>query len=211
MNILKEFRNYWRLNKPKDKVILVICLVVFVLLRFDISYNLWSHQVKKGETLWSIFEEKVFHNSTITGISLNYLKAHYPHFDWNHMEKNENREGGYTVYIRFNKINIKAPNKDFIIKDAPILPQAALGNHALEVITYDLLVVALALFIFVNLDENNFLLNLKSFKNIVFIPVLLAIGAIIIIFIALFLYIQVYYFFRPYRVLITPERVIYQK
>lgn len=211
MDLLQKFRNHGRFNKPKHKVIFMLCLLIFIFFRFDISYNLWPHQVKKGETLWSIFDEKVFHSSAITGISVNYLKAQYPQVDWNHIEKNENGEGGYGIYIWFNKINIKAPNNNFVVKDASILSRVALGNHVMEIITYDLLVISLALFIYVNLKENNFRLGLGFFKNTIFIPGLLSLGAVIIIITALFLYIQIDYFLRPYKVLITPERIIYQK
>lgn len=81
----------------------------------------------------------------------------------------------------------------------------------MEIITYDLLVISLALFIYVNLKDNNFRFGLRFFKDTVLIPALLALGVAIIIITALFLYNGLIIFLRPNIVLITPERVIYQK
>lgn len=211
MDLLQKFRNYGRFHKPKYKVILMLCLLALIFLRFDISYNLWPYQVNRSETLWSIFEKKVFHSSTLTGISLNYLKAQYPLVDWNHIEKNENGEGGYEIYIWFNKINIKAPNNNLVVKDVSILPQTALENHVMEVITYDLLVISLALFIYVNMKENNFRLGQGFIKDTVLIPASLALGGVIILTIGLVLYIGIDYLLRPTIVLISPEGIFYQK
>lgn len=198
----------------KHKVVLIFCLFTLIFFRFDINYKLWPHRVKTSETLWSILDEKVFHNPSITGISLNYLKAQSPQFDWNHIEKNENGQGGYIINVWFNKLNIRGPNSSFVIKDASILSQVALKNHVMEVITYDLLVVSLSLFIYANLKENNFKLGLRFFKDTVLIPAFLSFGAVIIIITVFFLYGKIAIFLRPNPVdifLITPQRAIFQK
>lgn len=144
-------------------------------------------------------------------ISISYLKSQYPQFNWDNIEKNVNDKGGYKIFIWLNKINIQASDGRFLVREVQLLSSSALRNHALEVLSYDLILLTLALFFYINLEENNFKLTMKLVKNVIIVPGLLVLGlilVIIIVFILSALAAWVVSFFGPRSVIIRAERII---
>ncbi|MBI3980514.1 hypothetical protein HY345_00790 [Candidatus Microgenomates bacterium] len=186
----------------------ILFLIIFLLLaRYDFTFNLLPYKVATEDTLWSVLEKKIFHDAALTGLSIDYLESTYPEIKWNHLEKNKQGQGGYAVNVWMNKLSIKAPNNKFIIHNAFLLPRWGLLNHTIEVLVYNFILIAIMAFVYLLLQENNFVINTNFLKELLFWPLFLTL--------ILFLLLASFFIFFP---LISsflfpqqPRSVLYQE
>jgi len=165
-SLIARFRSYLKIGKNRAIVALVVLGLVF--LRFDLVFLRLPHQFEEGESMWGYLDARVFHDPAITRLGLTHLAKNYPDIDWNHVEANEQGGGGYTAKINFNRLSLIGPNDIALVDKAWLLPIRALKNHGLQVLSYDLVVVAILTFVYLILLEHGFSISAKGFAQIGF-------------------------------------------
>ena len=159
----------------KNLITIVLGAVLLLSLRYDFTHNLFPYKVQSSDTLWSILDSKVFHNSAITGLSIEYLKNTKPKAKWDYIQANKSADNGYTLSIFMGKMSILAPNKQYIVEKVALLPDSALWNHAVQVLIHDIVIISLALFIYVAFHENGFRISPDLVATLFIIPLLIAV------------------------------------
>ncbi len=159
----------------KNLITIVLGAVLLLSLRYDFTHNLFPYKVQSSDTLWSILDSKVFHNSAITGLSIEYLKNTKPKVKWDYLQANKSVDSGYTLSIFMGKMSILAPNKQYIVEKVALLPDRALWNHAVQVFAHNIVIIALVLFVYVAFRENKFRISLDLISTLIIVPFFLAI------------------------------------
>lgn len=155
------------------KIVLIVGVMLFF--KFDFTYNLMPYRIRSNDTVWNILDSKVFHNSAITGLSIEYLKGTNPTTNFDYIQAHKPTGNGYTLSVFLGKISIQAPNNQYIVKNVALLPESALWNHFLQVLVHDIVILAFVGYIYAVFQENIFRITPDLIAYLVVIPVLLAI------------------------------------
>lgn len=158
----------------KKFIIIVLCGVSVLLLRYDFTYNLLPYEVRSSDTLWTILDSKIFRNSAITGLSIEYLKHNNPEVDWNYLQANRTKDDGYTISVFMGRISIVAPNKQYIAKNVALLPENALWNHVIQIAAHDIVILSMTIYAYASLRENGFRITPDLIGTLIVVPVCIA-------------------------------------
>lgn len=119
-------------------------VIALIFMRFDFSYSGKLISVSQGDTLFQYLNAHVFHHAGLAGASILYLRSSQVPVDM--LLANVDAEGGDTIRVRSNILAVVGPNGKERVHHQ-ILSDQALYNHLIQVIAYDLLVMACCLYI----------------------------------------------------------------
>src|SRR3989344_6901093 len=136
-------------NSIQNRTILILVIISIFLFRYDFTYNLLPYKVNTNDSLWNILQTKVYHKTSITRLSIEYLTESYPYMNFNKVLANKNDEGGTTIGIFLNKMTIIGPNNKPIVSAAPVLSPSLLISHAIQVIVHNMIVISIIYYIYI--------------------------------------------------------------
>lgn len=170
MNLFQTLHKYITGHRWKTVLLFVLAICFFILLRFDITYSLPAYRIQKEDNLWTILNDAVFHEPSITSLSIQYLDKTSQSFNKNYLQANISTyiQDGDILNINSGKLSILRANHEYRIKNLAILPQTALINHAISVLYYDLLLSTLLIFFCLCIIKYRVIFNDLKKSDIVF-------------------------------------------